>query len=202
MFFLHNGFNKILYEHQQGFALISVIIITVLMLIMLLSLLIISSHSLYLARCNISKNSIISVADSAITEVILKLNDNIHWGEHNEQLFMRSGFQDFTYGGLDPVNLPLPNSKFTFEDIGCYYYVSFNKNDSVFKKKDKYYSVNNLSSSSGGTNWHGKYIPPNTADIVIIAGKDDKVRHVEFLIAMVQNKDGTINFRRLCWYEF
>lgn len=174
---LRNKKNK-----HNGFALITVLMMTGLLVIMTTSLILMTSVSLYNVNRQIKESHLISIAESAITEVAINLDNDTGWGKNNERLFMRTGNQNLTAAGLIPANLPMPNSSFTFEDIGCYYYISFDPNDSAFKTGTKFYSVNNLDGDAAVPNWRGKSVPPHTADIVITAGKDDKVKHVECLI--------------------
>jgi hypothetical protein len=127
-----------------------------------------------------SRNSLIPVSESALTEVLIKLKDDVDWGKNNEKLFMRSGNQNLLSGGFNINYLPPINSRFDFDDMNCYYYVSFDPNDPAFHGNTKYYSVNNLRGLSYVSSWKdGRMVPPSTLDLVITVGKGDKVRHLE-----------------------
>ena len=169
-------------HNHNGFALVTVLMMIGLLVIMMTSIILMTSASLYNVNRQIKESHLISIAESAITEVTINLDNNINWGKNNERLFMRTGKQDLTAGGLIPSSLPVINSSFSFDDIGCYYYISFDPNDPAFQSGGNFYSVNNLDGDSSVPNWRGKPVPPHTADILITVGKDDKVKHVECLI--------------------
>lgn len=173
---------KTLFLKKEGFALITVLFMTCLLAIMTVSLITLTSHTLYRTTNSISRNSILPMADSAISEVVIKLTDDNNWGKNKERLLMRSGNQNMRAGNIDPLNLPSVNSNFTFDEINGYYFVTFDSDDSAFKTGEKFFSVNNLSGDASVPNWRGEPVPPHTADIVITVARDNTVRHVEVLL--------------------
>jgi hypothetical protein len=75
------------------------------------------------------------LSDSALTEAIILLEDNIDWGKNKEKLFMKSKDQDLKIAGFNTKYLPEPNSRLIFENQGAFY-VSFDPNDSVWEMKN------------------------------------------------------------------
>jgi len=168
-------------RHPRGFVLITVLFTVVILLIMMTSLISLTTETLYRVNHDMVKNSIFPLSDSAITEVIIHLEDDSHWGETDEFLFMLCGDQDVRFAGLDPA-LMTPNSELIF-DKGAYY-ISFNPADPAFTG-EKYFSVNNLAGEASVPSWRpDQNVTPHTADIVITVVKDDTVRHVEVLLTM------------------
>jgi len=163
----------------RGFVLITVLFMVVILLIMMTSLISLTTETLYRVNRDMVKNSIFPLSDSAITEVLIHLENDPHWGENNEFLFMLCGDQDVKCAGLEPSLLTL-NSELVF-DKGSFY-ISFNPSDPAFKG-EKYFSVNNLHGETTVPGWRpDQNVPPHTADIVITVAKDDTVRHVEVLL--------------------
>ena len=144
--------NKILNFKEQGFALMTVLLVTVILIIIMISFTILISRLLFQTRVNTGKDHLLSLADSAITEVLLKMEKDPAWGKNNETLLMRSGKQDLSITGFNTGFLPAPNSEFTFKN-GGFYYISFNPEDEVFQTEKTFYSVNNLEGSTPVPSW-------------------------------------------------
>ena len=166
---------------KKGFALITILLITIILVILLTSIVFLTSHILHRINGGSEKQSINTITDSAVTEVLIKLEQDINWGKNNEILFMTSGGQDLKKAGLDSSAIASSNSNFSFEGKGAYY-ISFNPEDPAFTD-EKCYSVNNLSGSTEVQGWReDEEVPPNTMDIIITAISDEEVKHVEVLI--------------------
>ena len=177
---------NILLNKKDGIALISVLLLIPVLLILLTSMVFLTSEILRRTRSDLNKNMINPLSDSALTEAIILLEDNIEWGKNKEKLFMKSENQDLKIAGFNSKYLPEPDSQFIFENQGAFY-VSFDPNDPVWGDK-KYYSVNNLGGSSSVPGYrHDMEVPPNSALIVITAASDDEVRHVEVIVTAIPN---------------
>ena len=169
---------------KDGIALISVLLIIPVLLILLTSMVFLTSEILRRTRSDLNKNMINPLSDSALTEAIILLEDNIEWGKNKEKLFMKSKDQDLKIAGFNTKYLPEPNSRLIFENQGAFY-VSFDPNDSVWGD-EKYYSVNNLGGSSSVPGYRPDMeVPPHSALIVITAASDDEVRHVDVIVTAI-----------------
>lgn len=181
LFFIKNKF--------KGFALITVLWVMVILLVLMTSLIDLTALSLYRSSFDLKKNAMVPIAESAINEIIINMEDNLIWGTGNEKLYMTSGKPDLSSSWLRPSYLPAPNSKFTFEGMDCYYYVSFDPNDLAFGNGVKYFSVNNLNGVTSVYGWKGQAVPPHTADIVVTTGYKDTITHVEVLLSPVTSSN-------------
>ena len=167
-------------EREKGFALLTVLLLTALILILLISLMSLSSQTLYQATIGVERQSIAPVAEAAVNEVLLNMQNSSTWGTGNEKLYMRAGGQDPNVAGVNPGFSP--NSSFSFQGKSCYY-VSFDQGDTSFNGT-KYYSVNNLGNSSAVPSWRGIDIPPYSASIVVSIAVGTSVRHVEAIVTV------------------
>lgn len=169
---------------KDGIALISVLLLIPVLLILLTSMVFLTSEILRRTRSDLNKNMINPLADSALAEAIILLEDNIEWGKNKEKLFMKSKEQDLKIARFNTKYLPEPDSQFVFENQGAFY-ISFDPNDQVWGDK-KYYSVNNLGGSSSVPGYRQDMeVPPNSALIVITVASDDEVRHVEVIVTAI-----------------
>jgi len=145
-----------------------------------------SSQTLYRATSDIERATAVPIAEAAINEVMIKLDNAPTWGTAgSEKLYMIVGNQDPAVAGLKKASLPAPNSGFSFGDFGfegkACYYVSFDPVDPAFKGK-KYYSVNNLENSAETDSWRGPgRLPPWSASIVVTVAVGSTVRHFEVI---------------------
>ncbi len=175
---------KNLLNKKNGIALISVLLLIPVLLILLTSMVFLTSEILRRTSSDLNKNMINPLSDSALTETIILLEDNIEWGKNKEKLFMQCKNQDLKITGFNTEHLPEPNSQFVFENQGAFY-VSFDPNDPVWGD-EKYYSVNNLGGSSSVPGYRPDMkVPPHSALIVITAASDNEVRHVEVIVTAV-----------------
>lgn len=181
---------RVLLKSKHGFALMTVLLMTVVLLVLLLSLVSLSSQTLYRATADIENAAAVPIAEAALNEVMIKLNNNPSWGTNKEKLYMKVGTQDPGLAGLDPSKLPtdaLSKSALSFEGKSCFY-VSFDKDDLAFKGK-KYFSVNNLENSSSTYSWRDpsdpNKLPAWSSSVVITVGVGNTVRHFEVILRNV-----------------
>jgi len=174
-------------KKEQGFALMTVMLMTALLLVLMISLISLTSQSLYRATAEMEKSALVPVAEAAINETILRILDNPKWGTNKKEAFvMISGDQDTSIAGLKHSSFfnNIEKAEFSIEEKGCYY-ITFNPNDTNFVGKP-YYSVNNLESTSAADGWRGPgTVPPNTADIVVTVAVGRSVKHVEVILKRV-----------------
>ena len=179
-------------DKNNGMALITVLFLVVIMIIMMTSLLTLTTQTLFKATSDVKKGALLAIADSALTECLILLSDDMDWGTNNEKLLMRSTGQNFEAAGFNPNYLPEVNSEFDFSGVNGYY-ISFDPNDAVFGD-NKYYSVNNLKGSAAVPSWRpGVTVPPYTADIVTTVVEDNTVKYVEVLVVAVPDKSFIVN---------
>ena len=188
--------NNLFKKQEKGFALITVLFMTVFLSLLLIALVSLTSSSLLRTSVEVERSSLVPLADAAINEVLLKMKADNSWGTHTtDKLFMKFNQDNISIGGLDENKSPFSpldiasRTGYSY-NRGCFY-ISFDPNDQAFTGI-RYYSVNNLDPTTNPpptiNSWRRQVdpnsmsIPPGGASIVVTTILGNSVKHVEVIV--------------------
>jgi len=197
---------KIFKRQKEGFAMVTVLLMTGILLILMVALISLTSDTLYRSTADVERSTIVPLAEAGINEALVKIKLKPSWGTNKEKLLMRFGGQRLDNAKIIQANLPVDAPSQTSISYGSrgFYYISFDPNDTAFNGK-KYISVNNLdpitSPPPSKKGWRGTDIPNGTASIVVTAAVGNTVKHIEVLVKKTLSGKATTGSRGIALFD-